>query len=313
MKLKNLRLKSSKYCGSSKEYSFDFSSAISTINHDDPSSCYDLSEFFILLSKYLLSNDFTSFDIDKNEELEFVLEFSLESNKENTYSYSLLISEGGYSYFSESLMINNILAIYADIEKVDIGPSYGKLPHICDDEEKLLMIYDNSKTIHCSTILKYINSICLSNSSINELTKIFTVDINEDVYYFHNVKAFLRYYRNLNQNSILDTTLNLLKFYFPDIIDIDFESSVVKYSGGNNEEIYTIPTENEGSGFKFLLYFIPLMESSLKRGEVLILTSISPFYCLHPMLRRNILRLYNNKINEEGKGQLIYFGESETL
>lgn len=306
MKLKNLRLKSSKYCGSSKEYSFDFSSAISTINYDDPSSCYDLSEFFILLSKYLLSNDFTSFDIDKNEELEFVLEFSLESNKENTYSYSLLISEGSYSYFSESLMINNILAIYADIEKVDIGPSYGKLPHICDDEEKLLMIYDNSKTIHRSTILKYINSI----SSIDELTKIYTVDISKDVYYFNEVKTFLR---NLNQNSILDTTLNLLKFYFPNIIDIDFESSVVKYSGRNNGETYTIPTENEGSGFKFLFYFIPLMESSLKRGEVLILTSISPFYCLHPILRGNILRLYNNKLNEEGKGQLIYFGESETL
>lgn len=312
MKLKNLRLKSSKYCGSSKEYSFDFSSAISTINHDDPSSCYDLSEFFILLSKYLLSDNFTSFDIDENEELEFVLEFSLESNKENTYSYSLLISGGGYSYFSESLMINNILAIYADIEKIDIGASYGKLPYTCDDEEKLLKIYDNSKTSHCSTILKYINSIYLSNSFINELTKIYVVDINKDVYYFHQVKALLRCYR-YNLNFILDTTLNLLKSYFPDIIDIDFESSVVKYSGRNNGETYTIPMENEGNGFKFLLYFIPLMEISLMKGEVLILTSISPFYCLHPILRRNILHLYNNKFNEKGKGQLIYFGESETL
>lgn len=313
MKLKNLRLKSSKYCGSSKEYSFDFSSAISTINHDDPSSCYDLPEFFTLLSKYLLSGDFISFDIDENEELEFVLEFSLESNKENTYSYSLLISGGGYGYFSESLMVNNILAIYADMEKVDIGVSYGKLPYTYDDEEKLLKIYNNSKTIHCSTILKYINSICLSNSSINELTKIYVVDINKDVFYFHQVKALLRYYRCLNLNFILDTTLNLLKFYFPDIIDIDFESSVVKYSGRNNGETYTIPMENEGDGFKFLLYFIPLMESSLMRGEVLILTSINPFYCLHPILRRNILHLYNNKLNEKGKGQLIYFGESETL
>lgn len=250
-----------------------------------------ISEFFRFIPNYLLTHDkslLTSIMYDKLEPIEVTM-ILVEEGNEICYNIMFFPDE----VLTESLVINNRMAIYSSIEEINIGAGFiGD----AEDEENLLKYYEyiKSDNFKRSLIFSYSDPIFMNLRDFF-LYKLRIIEFNQGCYLSGEQQKFnLKHNYSEKVQTIVRKALPELGFGIQEITEDWIIKTEIDSEGKLGIDSY-------GSGFKILLSLLPeLVNCCINKDNCLVICNT--FSGLHYLLKKKLISLIEDNI---GNSQII--------
>lgn len=296
MRIKDLRLKNFYLCNEEISIGFSLTGLTELIESDvDYRVDMSLDEFLKGIGKFLLKKvskvDFRPYNPIEPIEMSMTL-----CSEDHDIGYSIIFTLD--EFISESLVIDKKLAVYIDQDEISIGAGFRGTG---EDEEILLNLYEVYKSKRFTT--SFIPNLSYEYPNIScGIGKFFEKDLiisdpSEEFRWGIDIfiEKLMKYPKSVQEkirNIIPDLGFGINKITEDWKIITDYDSTGV------------LSIIDHGSGFRILMYMLPMIFSIIENSEekCLFITSMSG---LHPNLKRVLIEKIRGELGNKNS-QILY-------